>query len=71
MHTHTITKRVAESGAGMVEGWGGLGRGLEVLIEKASSLQEFAAEERRHNKVIKKNGLCDTLRFISGLSHAD
>lgn len=45
MHTHTITKRVAGSGAQT---------GGEVLIEKASSFQEFAAEERQHNKVIKK-----------------
>lgn len=28
--------------------------GGEVLIEKASSFQEFAAEQRQHNKVIKK-----------------
>ena len=60
-HTHTITKRVAESGAQM---------GGEVLIEKASSFQEFAAEERQHNKVIKK-WLCDMQGFISELSHTD
>jgi len=44
--------------------------GGEVLIEKAFSFQEFAAEERQHNKVIKK-GLCDMAGFISGLSHTD
>ena len=37
--------------------------GEEFLIEKASSFQEFAAEEMQHNKVIKK-GLCD----VTGLS---
>lgn len=56
MHTHTITKCAAASGAQM---------GGEVLIEKAFSFQEFAAEERQHNKVIKR-GLCDMPGFISG-----
>lgn len=44
--------------------------GEEFLIEKASSFQESAAEERQHNKVIKKS-LSDAAGFISGLSHAD
>lgn len=58
MHTHTLTKHVAECEAQM---------GREVVIEKASSFQEFAAE---HNKVIKKE-LCDMPGFISGLSQTD
>lgn len=40
------------AGLGWVGVSGGVGGGF--LIEKASSFQEFAAEERRHNKVIKK-----------------
>lgn len=44
---------------------------VEVLIEKLPSLQEFTAEEREHNAVIKKDMLCDMQGFISGLSHTD
>lgn len=42
--------------------------GGEVLIEKASSFQEFAAEKRQHNKVIKKRG-CVIRRGLSQDCH--
>lgn len=45
-------ERSLDGGVGLGWGVGGVGGGF--LIEKASSFQEFAAEERRHNKVIKK-----------------
>lgn len=41
--------------------------GVEVLIEKASSFQEFAAEEKQHNKVIKKG--CEIRQGLSQDCH--